>query len=85
MRGATAWSQHAYGLAVDLNPFQNPYVNGGVVLPELARIYTRRDRVVHGMNTPASLPVRAFRSVGWGWGGDYRSKKDWMHFSATGG
>src|SRR4029453_8549751 len=34
-RGQTAWSQHAYGLAVDVNPFQNPYQKGDVVLPEL--------------------------------------------------
>jgi hypothetical protein len=22
--GTTVWSQHAYGLAVDINPFENP-------------------------------------------------------------
>jgi hypothetical protein len=34
------------------------------------------------MVTPAV--VRAFRSIGWGWGGDWsRGTKDWMHFSAT--
>ena len=30
------WSAHAYGLAVDVNPFQNPYRRGDLVLPELA-------------------------------------------------
>jgi hypothetical protein len=35
------------------------------------------------MVTPAV--VRAFRSIGWGWGGDWsRGTKDWMHFSSTG-
>ncbi len=29
-RGATFFSQHAYGLAVDVNPFQNPYHKGDV-------------------------------------------------------
>jgi len=29
--------------------------------------------------------VGAFASVGWQWGGDYRSLKDFMHFSANGG
>jgi hypothetical protein len=28
--------------------------------------------------------VRAFRSVGWRWGGNWRSLKDYQHFSATG-
>ena len=43
IRGGTGYSQHAYGLAVDLNPFQNPYHRGDVVLPELASAYLDRD------------------------------------------
>jgi hypothetical protein len=35
-----------------------------------------------GMVTPGV--VRAFRAIGWGWGGDWTGVKDWMHFSATG-
>ncbi|MFI7589828.1 M15 family metallopeptidase [Spongisporangium articulatum] len=85
VRGATSWSQHAYGLAVDLDPFQNPYVSGSTVLPELARSYTDRRRGWPGIITRNSAPVKAFRSIGWGWGGDYSSKKDFMHFSSTGG
>lgn len=84
VRGATSWSQHAYGLAIDVNPFQNPYLAGRTLLPELAGSYTDRAPGRPGMNTPTSLPVRAFRSVGWGWGGTYSAKKDWMHFSSTG-
>jgi hypothetical protein len=84
VRGASNWSQHAYGLAIDVNPFHNPYLDDGTVLPELATFYTDRDRGLAGMITPGSPPVTAFRSIGWGWGGDYSSKKDWMHFSSTG-
>lgn len=36
VRGSNVTSQHAYGLAIDVNPFQNPYVKGDLVLPELA-------------------------------------------------
>ena len=36
VRGSTSWSAHAYGLAIDVNPFMNPYRNGDLVLPELA-------------------------------------------------
>ncbi len=36
------------------------------------------------MNLPGSPPVTAFTAIGWGWGGTYSSKKDWMHFSANG-
>ena len=85
VRGATLWSQHAYGRAVDLDPFQNPEVMGRSVLPELARAYTDRGRRRPGMILPGGVVVRAFESVGWGWGGNFRSKRDWMHFSATGG
>ncbi len=27
----------------------------------------------------------AFAAIGWGWGGYWRSAKDYQHFSATGG
>ena len=43
-----------YGLAVDLNPFQNPYRRGNLVLPELASAYLDRDRVRPGMIRPAT-------------------------------
>jgi hypothetical protein len=84
-RGRTAWSQHAYGLAVDLNPFQNPYHRGPVVLPELATAYLDRAEARPGMVQPGGSVVRAFTAIGWRWGGGYRSLKDYMHFSATGG
>lgn len=85
VRGQTTWSQHAYGLAVDVNPFQNPYHKGDVVLPELATSYLERGDVRAGMIQPDGPVVRAFASIGWLWGGDYRSLKDFMHFSANGG
>jgi hypothetical protein len=84
IRGGAQFSQHAYGLAVDLNPFQNPYHRGDVVLPELASAYLDRDRLRPGMITPDGPAVRAFASVGWEWGGDWSSLKDFQHFSQTG-
>ncbi len=35
-RGSSTLSAHAYGLAIDVNPFLNPYRKGDLVLPELA-------------------------------------------------
>lgn len=83
-RGATSYSQHAYGLAVDVNPFQNPYVKGDVVLPELASSYLQRRRVRPGMIEPNGPVVRAFASIGWEWGGTWRTLKDYQHFSQNG-
>ncbi|GIF97080.1 hypothetical protein Cci01nite_21740 [Catellatospora citrea] len=85
VRGRKGWSQHAYGLAVDLNPFQNPYQKGKIVLPELATAYLDRAETRPGMAQPREQAVKAFAAIGWEWGGDYRSLKDYMHFSATGG
>ena len=84
IRGGTGYSQHAFGLAVDLNPFQNPYHRGDVVLPELASAYLSRDWVRPGMITPDGPAVRAFASIGWGWGGSWSTLKDYQHFSLTG-
>ncbi|WP_243640440.1 M15 family metallopeptidase [Nocardioides jejuensis] len=77
--GSTHFSEHAYGLAVDVNPFQNPYTKGDLVLPELASSYLDRDRIRPGMLTPAA--IAAFARIGWEWGGDWHSLKDRHHFS----
>jgi hypothetical protein len=82
--GGTAYSQHAYGLAIDVNPFQNPYSKGDVVLPELASAYLDRGWVRPGMITAHGPVVRAFDAVGWTWGGTWNSLKDRQHFSRNG-
>lgn len=82
--GTTHWSQHAYGLAVDVNPFMNPYMKGDITLPELARTYRDRADVRPGMITRGSPAARAFAAEGWGWGGNWKSLKDYMHFSRNG-
>jgi len=83
--GSTNWSYHAYGLAIDVNPFHNPYVKGDLVIPELASAYVDRDDVRTGMIFRGDVVTEAFADIGWEWGGDWSSLKDWMHFSATGG
>jgi hypothetical protein len=78
-----SWSEHAYGQAIDLNPVENPYVGCGMTRDKTALSYLDRSRTRRGMVTPAV--VRAFASIGWGWGGAWSgSTKDYMHFSATG-
>ncbi|MCU1691438.1 MAG: hypothetical protein JWM64_529 [Frankiales bacterium] len=83
-RGQKRFSSHAYGLAVDLDPFQNPQVKRDLVLPELASAYRDRRDVRPGMHLDDGPAVRAFAAVGWTWGGTWTSSKDWMHFSADG-
>jgi hypothetical protein len=82
-RGTGAWSMHAYGLAVDVNPRENPYVGCGQSRDPAARRY--RDRSHHRRGMVTRRVVDAFRSIGWGWGGAWTGNtKDYMHFSATG-
>ncbi len=83
--GATAFSQHSYGRAIDLNPIQNPYVRGDAVQPPAGRDYVDRSDRRPGMVLANDAVVRAYAAVGWEWGGEYRSLKDYQHFSANGG
>lgn len=82
--GSSSWSQHAYGLAIDVNPFHNPYVKGDLVLPELAISYVDRDNSRPGMIHEGDEVTKAFDAIGWGWGGRWSSLVDWMHFSRSG-
>ena len=82
--GGTSWSRHAYGRAIDVNPFHNPYHRGDVVLPELASAYLDRERDLPGMITPGDPVVEAFAAIGWEWGGYWSTLKDYQHFSDTG-
>jgi hypothetical protein len=81
--GTGSWSMHAFGLAVDVNPLENPYVGCGQSRDPATRPYFDRSRHRRGMVTPRA--IAAFRSVGWGWGGAWAGNtKDYMHFSSTG-
>ena len=82
--GSESWSQHAFGLAIDINPFHNPYVKGDLVLPELASAYADREDVLVGMIVAGDVVTDAFAGMGWGWGGNWKTLKDWMHFSQSG-
>jgi hypothetical protein len=79
--GTKRWSAHAYGRAIDVNPVENPYFEGGRVLPPGGARYADRGRRRPGM---AEGPlVAAFAAAGWGWGGRW-SSPDYQHFSADG-
>jgi len=81
--GPRRWSTHAYGLAIDVNPVENPYLEGGRVHPRAGRAYLDRSRFRPGMAVRGRVLVRAFAAVGWQWGGVW-SSPDYQHFSATG-
>ena len=82
--GTTSWSQHAYGRALDINPVENPYVDGSYVSPRRGRRFLDRTDVRPGMIVRRGVVVRAFRRIGWEWGGAWTSVKDYQHFSSNG-
>jgi hypothetical protein len=82
------WSRHAFGDAIDVNPFRNPYVTWSTVYPAKARIpyHVRRAENLGdpGVLTARSSLTKAFLARGWSWGG-FWGRKDYQHFSLTGG
>jgi hypothetical protein len=79
------FSQHAYGLAVDVNPLQNPYVReDGWVRNRFARPFVDRTQQAPGMILDGDVVVRSFAEIGWTWGGQWGGGKDYMHFSLAG-
>jgi len=82
--GTTRWSEHAYGRAIDINPVQNPYLTGSIVQPPAGTAYLDRSLDEPGMIHAGDAVVTAFVGIGWGWGGDWTTSKDYQHFSVTG-
>jgi hypothetical protein len=75
--GKNKLSNHSYGVAIDINPFQNPAVyKSGKVSPKGAKY----DKTAKGTLLESSPVTQYFKSRGWRWGGDWNSLKDWQHF-----
>lgn len=72
-RGGTSLSEHSYGTAID--------INGEIILGEGSARNGFNEKLITDL--PANISQLAAK---WGlsWGGDWRSKKDAMHFEYTG-
>ena len=53
--GPRRWPVHAYGLAIDVNPVENPYLESGRVHPRAGRAYLDRSNVRPGMAVRGGL------------------------------
>ncbi len=85
--GTTNLSKHAYGLAIDINPFYNPYVvfhKGGTgntyISPAGSEIYADRSQEFPYKIDENDLCYRLFTEHGFTWGGNWNSSKDYQHF-----
>ena len=78
--GMRELSKHALGLAVDVNPFENPYVRPTRVRPAGADAYADRTKDFPHKIDKNDLCYRLFREHGFSWGGAWRSVRDYQHF-----
>ena len=81
VQGTDVLSHHALGLAIDINPCQNPWVRGDRVDPPAARAYLDRQQLRPGMIVRPGPVLAAFGEYGWYWGGDFDGMSDYHHFS----
>jgi hypothetical protein len=78
--GMRELSKHALGLAVDINPFENPYVRPSRVRPAGASAFADRTRDFPHKIDKEDLCYKLFRARGFAWGGTWRSVQDYQHF-----
>lgn len=85
--GSSKLSNHALGFAIDINPYQNPYItykNGvPVFYHDNAETYADRTTVKDHMITHEDLCYQLFTDHGFSWGGDWKNSKDYQHFEKT--
>ncbi len=88
VEGTEKLSKHAYGLAVDINPFYNPYVrynkDGSLHIdPKGSESYADRSGDFPFKIDDNDLCLKLFKEHGFTWGGDWNSMKDYQHFQKT--
>jgi len=79
--GGGSLSMHARGRAIDLNCVQNPYIKGTTVLPPGSSYQPE----IPGTLTADHPITRKFIALGWEWGGNWTSLKDYQHFEKAAG
>jgi len=72
-------STHSYGIAIDINPKQNPFVPQKSKSAK-TKAFADRGAWHRGMIVQGDATYQAFIQRGWSWGGDWRNPKDYQHF-----
>ncbi len=81
-------SKHALGLAVDINPFYNPYVTYDETGCEIintpgSEVYADRSKDFAYKIDENDLAYKLFTGHGFTWGGSWNSCKDYQHFQKS--
>lgn len=84
--GTDTLSNHARGLALDINPYYNPYCvpSTGYVSPSGASAYANRSADFPYKIEEGDLLYNLFIEHGFRWGGHWNSSKDYQHFEKNG-
>jgi hypothetical protein len=69
------FSKHAYGLAIDINPKENPFI----AEPHQKQINRTQLKTI-GIITHQSIVYKLFLKFHWRWGGDWKKPVDYHHF-----
>lgn len=88
VEGTSSLSKHALGLAIDVNPFYNPYITYNKdgsenVSPAAAEFYADRSASFPYKIDENDLCYKLFIQHGFIWGGNWNSNKDYQHFQKT--
>ena len=84
--GSSHISRHALGLAIDINPQQNPYVrinsDGSLSYSHdnASDYVSGRTSDMPHVITESDYAYQLFTSQGWAWGGAWTNPKDYQHF-----
>ena len=76
VKGSKVLSAHSNGMAIDINPLQNPHIKGKVIHPSSGKY----DVNVRGTIIRDSELVKEFVKRNWQWGGRWKSSRDYQHF-----
>lgn len=78
--GTTKLSNHAKGMAIDINPLYNPYITSSGFTPINAGDYVDRSTVFAHKIDENDLCYQLFMEHGFSWGGSWTHSKDYQHF-----
>ena len=78
--GTNFLSRHAFGMAVDVNPLQNPWIVGKTIHPSNAGDYVDRSRDFPHKIDRNDACYRVMKAHGFIWGGEWAWAKDYQHF-----
>lgn len=87
VENTTSLSKHALGLAIDINPFYNPYIVFGqnadgsdYISPKGSESFADRSLDFAHKIDKDDLCYKLFKEHGFTWGGDWKTVKDYQHF-----